>query len=970
MNREEGTIVSKRFAGAVFASWLALLCGVPLSAQEDAPTVLRQGTRGEVLPALKLPSLVPNSDFSDGLQGWQVGLGDGVEAQVEASRANDEHSQDEAVLRVRKSGGIGVVRVVSERIPVEPDTDYLLTGLYHTTTATFGTLAEFRILEIADPEQPAGKDAERAVITGPTSSSLTGHSGVYNCRPGQWRRRTRIVRTGEDTRFVRLALLVEGPPATIFFDQFHFNRREEDTRRFEWPQPEVPLSREETERRLSQRPDSQAQVRRENGGPRLYLDGRPRVPFVHLSDVFKPSRGFVRDFADAGMDLHMITLFNPSIRHWTGPGQYDLQKIDDVIWNSVRRDPEGHYLIYINVTAYPEWTQQHPDHVAMNAKGEAAVSRHDHHGPPSYYSTLYREQVMDMLRTYVRHIRAQPYARAVVGFMLGGGEDGQFYYQVVRGERTLQDGHSPGDLPLFRAWLRRRYPGVETLRAVWRDPEVDFENARPHVASERYAGPFLDLATQGHERDVLRFLNEELATLLVDGLALCKEEMGKPVVGAAYYGRAMSAMVYPMYADNSVMFRSDAVDLMGAQPGYYGWREAGNEGMLGWVFDSTRRHGKIPMLELDFRTWVSQYKDLWHDTQISRYWNRDDLLGAMARDAGKVLSVGGGAWWMEMSGGWFHEPQIMDAIRRIQGAGQAIIEEKPSWLKNDVVLVVDEGNLLNTTEQINLMVGPNYHSLAVQQRAFNRSGVSYDLVYLDDLVNEGLDGYKVYVFLNLYHANKRAREFIRTRLKRDDKLLVWQYAPGYLTEEGFSVESMRELTGIQLAVDAKSRTGLGSVFAPPQGETSEALLSGLTGRKMGLGVDIRLPRFLVRDPGAQPLGRYLDDGQVSAAFKPMEGHGSVYIGHPSGMTPLFLHNLAQFGGARPFLDAGDAAIFHRENFIVVHGVEGGGKTLRLPFPAKVTEMLSGEVLAEHSDTIPLEVKVSDTLWLHLEKADR
>jgi hypothetical protein len=30
-------------------------------------------------------------------------------------------------------------------------------------------------------------------------------------------------------------------------------------------------------------------------------------------------------------------------------------------------------------------------------------------------------------------------------------------------------------------------------------------------------------------------------------------------------------------------------------------------------------------------------------------------------------------------------------------------------------------------------------------------------------------------------------------------------------------------------------------------------------------------------------------------------------------------------------------------------------------------MLTGRVLAQNSDTIPLNIKIADTLWLHLER---
>jgi hypothetical protein len=204
-------------------------------------------------------------------------------------------------------------------------------------------------------------------------------------------------------------------------------------------------------------------------------------------------------------------------------------------------------------------------------------------------------------------------------------------------------------------------------------------------------------------------------------------------------------------------------------------------------------------------------------------------------------------------------------------------------------------------------------------------------------------------------------------LKRGDKTLVWQYAPGFVTENGLSVDGMKSLTGINFSADLKNSEGLGSVFSQAQTPLTKPMLAGVSGDKMGLGVDLWAPRFVVEDAAAQPLGNYLSDGKVSAAVKKLDGFTSVFIGPPSGLTPQFWRNVAVAGGATPFIEAGDMALFHRDNFIVVHGVEGGRKTLHLPFKAKVTEMLTGRVLAQNSDTIPLNIKIADTLWLHLER---
>jgi hypothetical protein len=405
---------------------------------------------------------------------------------------------------------------------------------------------------------------------------------------------------------------------------------------------------------------------------------------------------------------------------------------------------------------------------------------------------------------------------------------------------------------------------------------------------------------------------------------------------------------------------------MGAQPGYYGWRDAGSEGHINWVFDSVRTHGKIMMSEFDFRTWKSQFKSLDHDFSVARYWNMEDFRGAAARDLGKLLSISGGAWWMEMTGGWFHDDEIMAEIGKLHDISQELYEKEHTISPAEILFVADEESYFWTTEQINSYNGANLHSLNTQQRAINRAGVRYDLCYWPDLLEKEMDDYKVYVFLNMYYLTEEKREFIETRLKRDGKVLLWQYAPGYVTPAGLSLESMAELTDILLKSDSHS---LKSRFVDA-GDAHEAivegLLQGVEGQTVGLGLVPAMQRFYVDDSTAQVLARY-DDGRVAAAVKQTGSYTSIYLGHPSGLTPQFIANVAAQAGVHTYVEPGDMFMYHRDDFIVMHGVEGGQRLLRLPFEARVTELLGGKVLAEHASEIPLEIQATQTLWLKIER---
>src|SRR5690606_27301557 len=103
--------------------------------------------------------------------------------------------------------------------------------------------------------------------------------------------------------------------------------------------------------------------------------------------------------------------------------------------------------------------------------------------------------------------------------------------------------------------------------------------------------------------------------------------------------------------------------------------------------------------------------------------------------------------------------------------------------------------------------------------------------------------------------------------KREGKVLVWQYAPGYLTPAGYSTEAMAALTGIHIKTEPGAHeAGLRSRFASePVGPLSQHLPADVQGRLMSYGVDLPAQRFTVADAQAEVFAAYTEDGQPSAA---------------------------------------------------------------------------------------------------------
>ncbi len=91
---------------------------------------------------------------------------------------------------------------------------------------------------------------------------------------------------------------------------------------------------------------------------------------------------------------------------------------------------------------------------------------------------------------------------------------------------------------------------------------------------------------------------------------------------------------------------------------------------------------------------------------------------------------------------------------------------------------------------------------------------------------------------------------------------------------------------------------------------------------------------------------------------------SVYVGGP-GLSAEFIHNLASWSGCWCAAEPGDA-VYAGEHFVTIHALFPGPKLLTLREPSRVTDLTSGEVVAERAETIDLDMQRGQTRWFYLE----
>jgi hypothetical protein len=875
-----------------------------------------RSVKGEILPFFSEPNLVDTD-----LKNWRV--------------SNGNSNYTDGVLKLSLADEKDILVAVSPPIPVTPGAKYLLTGLYQTSNAGFGSFGHLRVMPSREVESYLKE------LTEPQLFSPFQGRELYNRKPGDRVRLSVPYTPPAGIRTVNVVITQHGTPCQVDWSNFYFGlgpwEKDSRNKEYDWNryvnQYDPEASMEDTLKVLEKRPASTVQLQ-QSEYPRLFVNGKLAPSLVYFGDFANPARSKLQDFRQAGVNLQVVPVSrNQNI--WRGNNNYDFEKLDRIIWSNVRRNPDGDFIILIDCSPYADWSDEFPGETAVDSKGKPSVSRHGRKGLPNYWSQVYRQQVEAFIRAAVEHMKKQPYFKAVGGFFLTGNEDGQFYYQVLRGG-VLEDGNSPGALPEFRRWLKARYGTTEKLRAAWNDSAVTFDTAKPPVTEKRYPGNFFNPATQMAQIDLTRFLNESMGEFANLMCRTAKETAGKPVISVMWWGRGGSMMVYPHFAQTSTIFPSANLDLMGAQPGYQGERNAGSSNFFSWIPDSTRIHGKVSMIEADFRTWTSPINSLLHDFRVARYWNHEELQGALLRDFGRQLSVGGGIWFYDMTAGWFKDPLIMGDVARMAEIGRKLYSRTNVYTPAEIVFISDEDNYFITTEQLGVWNGPNYHAIRKNQRAMLRSGLKYDFYYFKDVLDKQMDQYRVYVFMNAFHLTPEQQAFIDRKLKKDGKTLIWLYAPGYVTGKGFSTEAMSALTGI--GITEAVRHGKDSIYL------ESPLSKGIAGKRAGMDNSLGGISFQVTDPQAIPLTRYRHGKQeISGALRDFKSWKSIYLATPVAFTPEFLQNLAVYSGIPVYnRTPGDMFIYHRNDLICLHGVEGNENRIKLPFNAVLKDLLSGQ----------------------------
>jgi len=246
------------------------------------------------------------------------------------------------------------------------------------------------------------------------------------------------------------------------------------------------------------------------------------------------------------------------------------------------------------------------------------------------------------------------------------------------------------------------------------------------------------------------------------------------------------------------------------------------------------------------------------------------------------------------------------------------------------------------------------------KEVFERVGAPWNIYLLDDVVSGDLPKFRCYFFLNCFHMTDFERAYLQRELQGGGRTLVWMYAPGYVSDTDLDVNRISALTGMDF-VELE--------------ETRPWRIKLLEGHPLTEGVpdsgwpqpDHEIgPIFHPRAEGLEVAGLWEGTDQPGLALRRADDWTSVYSAGPM-LSVRMVKNLCKLAGVPVVVEGADPS-YVTGNFVALHSAVPRTEHLSFARPARVTDLLSGEVLAERASELAVAVPGPGTLLLRTEPA--
>lgn len=757
-----------------------------------------------------------------------------------------------------------------------------------------------------------------------------------------------------------------------------------------------------------------AQVGRDaSGRPVLLVDGQPEAlnPGVLLWD----GPAYAQVFAKAELEQLVVWVKLSSIRDeaphikqedrlptfWRGCKDYEPAMVDRLLGPILAVHPRAKLILWLEVHPYRSFTGKHPDAVIRNDRGDSAVAlghfqrfepadsktplKGNEYHAVSFFSETYRAEAGEMLEVFVRAVEASPAKEAVIGYLIGGGQDNQQYAYAPPDGALASTPANWGDYSqaarrAFLGWLQRRYGGdVAALNRSWQSALSSFAEATPPPAAD-LAGPpaFHNPLREMRAYDWKRFLAEGRSEFIIAMADRIRSAATRRVIigtsgGDGGHRRDNTA--------TGLLLRAKSLDFYLHQA-TYGVRIPPSAGGINAVLDSYGANGKLFLTDMDHRLWTKARTS--GDSRISGYVTfNDDTVGhardmAMQRDMWRReyarLWVAGnhGAWHMSFAKpSDYDHPEILAEIRFLHERMRAAVSRNSKTARAggdaEVAFIFDEAAVDFARSALS-----EFHAAGMigQWRESHASGVPIRYYYAQDLRDGLIPPAKLYVLQNLVHIDEVMAGRIR-KLREAGATVVVLQGTGMAQLRAGKVNFLDEALGIKLRPLDTVATAAGTP-AKAQIASSHPLLvadrwnpaaSSFNADRLK---EIEGIALTVADPRASVLGYYPKSGMPAVASIEVPNGGKVIFAGAYNLSREAISRLAAYAGAWRVAAPGNVVVANDE-LLMLHPLNDGPVEITTKHPTALRQLPPGEIVTPESAMHSLTVKAGTTFLFELQQ---
>jgi hypothetical protein len=750
-----------------------------------------------------------------------------------------------------------------------------------------------------------------------------------------------------------------------------------------------------------------AQVGRDaSGRPVLLVDGLPEAlnPGVLLWD--RPA--FAQVFAKAELEQLVVWLHLSNIRteqphikqenhlpvFWRGLNDYEPAMVNRLLGPILAAHPRAKLILWLDIHPYRSFTGEHPDAVIRNDRGDSAVAlshflrfepadsksplKGNEYHPVSFFSEAYRSEAGEMLEAFIRAVEASPAKEAVIGYLIGGGQDCQ-QYAYAPPNRALAStpvnwgDYSPAARRAFPGWLQRRYGGdVAALNRSWQSALSSFADATPPPAAD-LAGPpaFHNPLREMRAYDWKRFLAEGRSEFIIAMADRIRSAATRRVIVGTSGGDSGSRR------DNTatgLLLRAKSLDFYLHQASY-GVRIPPSAGGINAVLDSYGANGKLFLADIDHRLWTKERSS--GDSRLSAHVTfNDDTVGhardmAMQRDMWRReyarLWVAGnhGAWHMSFAKpADYDHTEILTEIRFLHERMRAAVSRNAKTTRAggdaEVAFVFDEAAVDFARSALS-----EFHAAGMshQWRESHASGVPIRYYYAQDLRDGLIPPAKLYVLQNLLHIDEVMAGQIR-KMRESGATIVLLQGTGMAQLRTGQSGFLDETLGIKLRLmdtfDKDARKP-----APAQIDSPHPLLGGDRWNPASSALDTPLIKevegisLAVDDPRASILATYPKSGlPAAAAIEETNGGKVVFVG-AYNLSRDVISRLAAYAGAWRVAPPGNVIAADGE-VLMIHPLKDGNVEVAPKTAAALRQLPPGDIASRKATKHTLNLKAGNT----------